>query len=584
MTLCARVAPLLLITTILACAAPICAKGADAPASAAPDIHLNQLGFAPDARKLALVENAKAGSGFEVVREADGSVVLAGRLSSPARWKPAARRAAVADFSALAAPGTYRVRVVGLAPSDPFPISPQAYAGLADAALKAFYFNRASIALDPAHAGAWARSAGHADVDIEIHPSAASTKRPAGTVVSAPKGWYDAGDYNKYVVNSGIATWSLLVAFEHYPDFFRHRDIGIPESGDPVPDILDEAWWNLEWLLAMQDPGDGGVYHKLTNLKFDGMVMPQRATARRYMVGKSTAAALDFAAVMAIASRVYAPYESRFPGQPARMRIAAVSAWRWAQANPRVIYRQPEDVKTGTYGDDTVADEFAWAAAELYLLTTDATYWQAFQQHATAPTVPSWADVETLGWISLSQHRGRLPDAAARERIPEGVSALAARLATQWQASPWRVAMQSADFVWGSNAVALNQAIVLLQGYRLGGGRDQLDAAQSQLDYVLGRNPLGVSYVTGQGLRTPQHIHHRPSQADGIDAPVPGWLSGGPNPRQQDASHCPPYPSREPALSWLDIACSYASNEVAINWNAPLVYVAAGLQALTPAQ
>ena len=582
MTFVARVAPLLLLVTSLASASSASEKGADDPVSAAPAIHLNQLGFAPGARKLAMVENAAAGSGFELVSETDGGVVLAGKLSAPALWKPAARRAAVADFSALAAPGTYRLRVAGFAPSDPFPISPQAYAGLADSALKAFYFNRAGIALDPAHAGAWARAAGHADVEIEIHPSAASATRPAGTVVSAPKGWYDAGDYNKYVVNSGIATWSLLAAFEHYPDFFRHRDIGIPESGDPVPDILDEAWWNIDWMLAMQDPGDGGVYHKLTNLKFDGMVMPERATARRYMVGKTTAATLDFAAVMAIASRVYAPYESQFPGQAARMRIASESAWRWAQANARVIYQQPVDVKTGTYGDETIADEFAWAAAELYLLTADATYWQAFEHHATTPSVPSWADVETLGWMSLARHRARLPGAAARQRIPAGISALAARLAMQWQASPWRVAMQSSDFVWGSNAVALNQAIVLLQGYRLVGDRTQLDAAQSQLDYVLGRNPLGISYVTGQGLRTPLHIHHRPSQADGIDAPVPGWLSGGPNPRQQDASHCPPYPSREPALSWLDNVCSYASNEIAINWNAPLVYVAAGLQALTP--
>jgi len=312
--------------------------------------------------------------------------------------------------------------------------------------------------------------------------------------------------------------------------------------------------------------------------------MPERATARRYMVGKSTAAALDFAAVMAVGSRVYAPYESRFPGQAARMRVAAVAAWRWALAHPDMPYRQPDDVKTGGYDDRRFGDEFAWAAAELYLATGDKTYWQAFQRHATTPSVPSWSDVGTLGWMSLAHHRDRLPDPAARQRITTGVSTLATRLASQWRASPWRVAMQPADFVWGSNAVALNQAIVLLQGYRLGGDRNQLDAAQSQLDYVLGRNPLGVSYVTGQGVRTPLHIHHRPSQADGIDAPVPGWLSGGPNPRQQDAAHCPPYPSREPALSWLDHACSYASNEVAINWNAPLVYVAAGLQALTPAQ
>jgi endoglucanase len=143
--------------------------------------------------------------------------------------------------------------------------------------------------------------------------------------------------------------------------------------------------------------------------------------------------------------------------------------------------------------------------------------------------------------------------------------------------------MQTDDFVWGSNAVALNQALMLIQGYRLSGDRRQLDAAQAALDYVLGRNALGMSMVTGIGEKSPLHPHHRPSNADGIAAPVPGFIVGGPNPGQQDAAHCPvPYASKLPALSYLDHDCSYASNEVAINWNAPLVYVSAALQVLTP--
>ncbi|HYG05302.1 MAG TPA: glycoside hydrolase family 9 protein [Stenotrophomonas sp.] len=554
------------------------------PALAAPAIRVDQLGFAPGARKLAVVEDAPAAGRFSIVRASDGHVVLRGELTAPATWAPAAREAALADFSALSAPGLYRIEVPGVPASDAFRIDRDAYAGLADAALKAYYYNRASIALDAAHAGAYARDAGHPDTQVLIHPSAASPGRPTGTVVSAPKGWYDAGDYNKYVVNSGITTWTLLSAWMHYPQFFRARDIGIPESGNAVPDVLDETWWNLEWMLAMQDPGDGGVYHKLTNLSFDGMVMPAQANAPRYMVGKGTAATLDFAAVMAQAARAYAPYEAQFPGVPARMRAAAEAAWRWAQAHPDVAYVQPADVRTGGYNDSQFADEFAWAAAELYLLTGDAAYYAQFERHAATPGVPSWADVGALGWISLANDLPRLPDDAARARVRAAVEGEALRLATVWRQSPWRVSMQSEDFRWGSNADALNQALVLLQGYRLSGKREQLDAAQSQLDYVLGRNPLGVSFVTGQGQRSPMHIHHRPSQADGIAAPVPGWLSGGPNPGQQDTADCGNvrYESKLPALSWLDEECSYASNEVAINWNAPLVYTAAALQALTP--
>ena len=560
------------------------AQEPSATTAPAPQVRVNQLGFLPGAQKLAVVEGEGARA-FEVVREADGQVVRRGATTAAATWAPAARVAAIADLSALRQPGRYRLRVAGMPDSDPFPVDAQAYSGLLDASLKAFYFNRAGTALEAAQAGEYARALGHADTAVEIHPSAASPGRPAGSVVSAPGGWYDAGDYNKYVVNSGITMWSLLSAYEHYPQVFDGRDGGIPESGDAVPDLLDEAMWNLRWMLAMQDPGDGGVYHKLTNLRFDGAVMPEAATARRYMVGKSTAAALDFAAVMAQASRVYAAHDAQFPGLAAKMRAAAESAWRWAQAHPDATYRQPDDVHTGAYGDAKLDDEFAWAAAELFLLTGEPAYWGAFQAHAAAPDVPSWANVGTLGWISLARHPQRLPDAAARARVEAGVLALATRLAGQWRQSPWRVAMQPADFVWGSNAMALNQAVVLLQGHALSGQRDYLDAAQSQLDYVLGRNPLGVSFVTGQGLRTPGHVHHRPSQADGIEAPVPGWLSGGPNPRQQDIGDCPAgvqYASKLPALSWLDHDCSYASNEVAINWNAPLVYVTAAIQASTP--
>ncbi|WP_425605670.1 glycoside hydrolase family 9 protein [Pseudoxanthomonas daejeonensis] len=546
-------------------------------------VRMNQLGFLPGAQKLAVVEGDRA-LAFVVEREEGGGVVLSGTTTAPAAWKPARREAAIADLGALTAPGRYRVRVEGLPPSDPFPVDAQAYSALADASLKSFYLIRSGTPVEAAHAGRFARAAGHPDETVEIHASAASPGRPAGTVVSAPGGWYDAGDYNKYVVNSGITTWTLLAAYEHFPEFFRGRELGIPESGDGVPDILDEAWWNLRWMLAMQDPGDGGVYHKLTNLRFDGMVMPDQAVKRRYMVGRSTAAALDFAAVMATASRVYASYEAQFPGEPARMRAAAEAAWRWAQAHPDSFYRQPQDVRTGAYGDEKLDDEFAWAAAELYLLTGDAHYLEAFARHARDADVPNWADVGALGWISLAAHRQRLP-AASRDAAERQVGQLAARLAAQSRESPWRVAMQPRDFVWGSNAVALNQAMVLLQAYRLERERTYLDAAQSQLDYVLGRNPLGVSFVTGHGLRTPMHIHHRPSQADGIASPVPGLLSGGPNPSQQDRADCKGvahYRSAVPALSWIDHDCSYASNETAINWNAPLVYVSSAIQYLAP--
>ncbi len=573
-----------MLTAVLALASASCPaqNAADVPAT---QIHVNQLGYLPGSAKLAVValpQGAVPGADRFIVEDAQGHQVFQGTLQPAALWTPAGQQARVADFSSLHAAGSYRLKLEGVPASDPFPIAAHAYAPLVDAALKAFYYSRASTALPERFAGRYARAAGHPDTQVRIHPSAASSTRPAESMISAPKGWYDAGDYNKYVVNAGISTYTLLAAYADYPAFFKAKAVTIPDDAPGAPAILQEVWWNLQWMLAMQDPADGGVYHKLTNKQFDAIVMPAQATQPRYVVMKGTAATLDFAAVMAKASRVYAPFEHQYPGASARMLAAARRAWEWAQKHPDVAYHQPSDVRTGGYNDAQFDDEFAWAAAELYVSTHQDAFYDAMIARNVPASVPFWGKVGGLAWMTLAHNRDHLTAHADRARIEREITGLAQQLLQRWQASPWRLSMRDQDFDWGSNSAVLNQAMMLLQGYHLTRQRDYLDAAQSQLDYILGRNPLGLSFVTGIGARSPMHIHHRPSEADGIVAPVPGWLVGGPNPGQQDARECKrPYPSTLPALSYLDDVCSYASNEVAINWNAPLVYVSAAIEAET---
>ncbi len=546
-------------------------------------IEVDQVGYLPAAHKLA-VAPADAPDAFVVEDVLTGETVFRGKLGIAAEWEPARQSVRLADFSALKTPGHYRLHIDGLADSDAFVIADDAYAALGAGVLKAYYFNRASTALDAKHAGIYARAEGHPDDVVFVHASAASPQRPEGTKISAPKGWYDAGDYNEYSVNAAVSTHQLLDAYEAFPQVFAAQKLDLPESGNGAPDVLNEAWWNLQWLLDMQDPNDDGVYHKLTTLKFSGFVMPSEDHAPRYVVQKSTAAALDFAAVMAQASRVYAKFDGQFSGASQRMLTAAQQAWTWAQQHPNATYEQPADVLTGKYDDAHLDDEFAWAAAELYLATHEDAFYDDFIARKQAAGVPSWENVAGFAWTSLAAHRDLLTPHADRALVERRVVGVAEGLRREWKDSAYAVAMQEKDFVWGSNATALNRAVVLVQAYRLTKKRAYLDAAQSQLDYVLGRNPLGRSFVTGFGARPPLHIHHRVSAADGIDAPVPGWLAGGANPGQQDRdSDCKraPYPSNVPALSYLDATCAYASNEVAINWNAPLVYVVAALQALT---
>ena len=538
-------------------------------------IRLNQIGFLPEAQKIALVSGGAKGP-FRVLSAGAREVVLSAELSPAETWPMSGDLASIADFSALDAPGDYILELPDSGVSAHFTIAQNPFAAIHDASLKAYYFNRASTALSAELAGNWQRAAGHPDTQVRVHQSAASAQRPEGTILSAPKGWYDAGDYGKYVVNSGISTYTLLLAYAHFPAFYQQHNGRIPESGDALPDILDEVKWNLDWLEAMQDPNDGGVYHKLTTLNFTGSVMPNDTHEQRYVVQKSTAAALNFAAVMALASDIYRQFDSLSPGLSERYKQAAIKAWNWAKANPEQVYQQPQDVSTGAYGDKQLADEFAFAAAQLYTLTNDIAYLAEFKQANQSLSVPSWASTAALGYYALLSFGQDLLDPAYYQQLQEQLFAQAEQMVQQQQASAYRVPMVKEDFVWGSNAVAMNKAMMLLIAYQHKQDERYRNAALALSDYVLGRNPTGYSYVTGFGHKSPMHIHHRPSEADGVVEPVPGFIAGGAQNGWQDKCE---YPSDMPAASYVDDYCSYSTNEIAINWNAPLVYVLAALQA-----
>ncbi len=552
-------------------------------------IRLNQVGFPPDAPKTAIVVGAPDTSAH-VVRST-GDTVQSTPLGPAESWKLSGETVRQASFSAVERSGTYRLVVPGVGRSHPFRIEERALRPVARAALKGYYFQRVSTALSERYAGRWARPAGHPDDSVRVHPSAASDARPAGTRIAAPKGWYDAGDYNKYVVNSGISTYTLLALAEHAPEVAAGLETDIPESGNGVPDVLDEALWNVRWMRGMQAP-DGGVYHKLTHASFSGMVMPHEATAPRYVVQKSTAAALDFAAVMAQAVRVLEGQGAVPPRRIDSMRTSAVAAWQWARQHPDRVYDQralnreyDPDVTTGAYGDDELADEFAWAAAELAVTTGADSFLVAASPLAEVPSVPGWPNVRALGWYTLLEHRDAVASAVDTAALRRRYLRFADRLVAARAEVPYGTVMghERGDFAWGSNGVAGNQAMALLQAYRLTGATKYRDAALSNVDYLLGRNATGFSFLTGRGGKTPMHIHHRSSEADTVRAPVPGLLAGGPNPGQQDRENCNDngvtYPSDRPARSYVDALCSYASNEITVNWNAPLVYVAALLDA-----
>jgi endoglucanase len=576
-----NVAILFLFTLISAC--PLLAQ------IKKPGIQLAQTGFYPHAPKIAVVTANTPANDFFILDKISKDTVFKGLLGNKKQSLFSSTKTRIADFSALQKKGTYVVLVPGAGSSYAFQIKSDVHRPAAIAVLKGFYYQRVSEPLPEIYAGKWHRPAGHPDTEVLIHPSAASKQRPAGTKISSPGGWYDAGDYNKYIVNSGITMGTLLSAYEDFPAYFNQLKTNIPESKNKIPDILDEIIYNLRWMLTMQDPNDGGVYHKCTNADFDGMVMPGVTKLPRYVVQKGTAATLDFAAVTSQASRILKKFNTELPGLSDSCLTAAEKAWKWALQNSALEYNQnlinskyEPKITTGGYGDRSFKDEWFWAASELVVTSGKRAYFDTIASRLSdSLSLQSWSDVRMLGYFTLLRKRKSLPSYAKNtiDDLEQRLKRFADNLIANVPNSAFATVMGQSrrDFIWGSNAVAANQGIVLINAYLITKDKKYIDYALANLDYILGRNATGYSFITGIGQKSTMHPHHRPSVADGIGEPVPGLLAGGPNPGKQD--NCQ-YESSEPELAYSDTDCSFASNEIAINWNAPIVYVANALEVL----
>ncbi|WP_440904201.1 glycoside hydrolase family 9 protein [Catenovulum sp. SX2] len=530
----------------------------------------NQLGYASDADKLIYLQ-ADTVLSVDIVDKNSQQIVATKQTSGSKFWPFSEQNFVELDLTDIQQPGDYQVVYADTVLVD-FKIASALYKNATKVIAEGFYYNRASHAIEAKYAGKFARAAGHMDDAVIIHKSAASAQRPEGTIVSSPKGWYDAGDYNKYTVNSAISMYSILRAYMRKPEFFNQLKLNIPEQTNQTADILDELFWQLDWFLTMQDPNDGGAYHKVTTLNFSGVIMPEAGTQPRYMIAKSIGATLDFAATAAYFARQLKDID------PTRAKLcadAAIQAYLWAQDNPNTAYVQPDDVKTGAYviGSDDYQDEWFWAAAEMAISFNQASYWQDLAKFKQIDmSVPNWADVKGLGWISL-----------AEQSLNQGWQTLAQTKLQQTAEHMLTVANKSAikislgayqgDFVWGSNGVMANHIMLLDAAKPYVANQAKVSRLMTtNLDYLFGTNPTGYSYVSGLGVKTPMHLHHRISEADDVIESVPGLVAGGPHSGQQDKCD---YPSKLPALSYVDAWCSYATNETAINWNAPLLYAVA---------
>jgi endoglucanase len=546
-------------------------------------IKLNQVGYLPDAPKVAFVVTAPDATRFNVRRLKDDGVVFRGTPSAAVRDSDSGDRVQALEFSKLQMPGVFYLEVPGTGRSWPFTVGLDVYRRPYYLAMRSFYGQRCGTLVDlgPEFPG---YRYGPCHTNGAYHASSGKSGHAPSV-----QGWHDAGDYGRYVVNSGLSTGTLLWTWELFGSKVANIGLDLPESGNGTPDILHEIRWNLEWLLTMQD-SDGGVWHKQTSERFAGTVMPQDDRMVSSVIGtgsepfKSTCATADFAAVMAIAARLYPPFDPPFA---TTCLDAARRAWRWADQNPGVLFSNPDGVGTGAYGDRNCADERLWAAAELWRTTREESYHRYFiEQHAAFRSTlrpvgpPSWPNVAPLAlWTYVL---GDGPDADVVEAIRQDALRAAVQIVERHANNGYRHSMTSTDYIWGSNSVAANYGMQLLVANAMQPDPRFVDAALDNLHYLLGRNTFSLSFVTRVGSNPFRNPHHRPSEADANPGPWPGLLAGGPNARPQDPA-MRELPKLPPAKMYVDVYASYASNEIAINWNAPLVFLLAGLLPGQPA-
>ncbi|NEE04698.1 glycoside hydrolase family 9 protein [Phytoactinopolyspora halotolerans] len=564
-----------------------------------PGVKVNNVGYVPGLPKQATVVHGSVQPVAWSLRDSSGQEMAAGTTTVVGADQASGDHVHEVDFSRVDTPGTGYTLAVDGEVSYPFDIAAEPYLQLRHDALAFYYHQRSGTPIEAQYVGdEYARPAGHVnqppntgDDDVGCRPAS-----PCDYTLDVRGGWYDAGDHGKYVVNGGISTWQLLNAYERTlhtddadPDALGDGTLAIPESGNGAPDILDEARWNVEFLLAMQVPEGraraGMVHHKIHDENWTGIpTLPHQDSQQRYLAPPSTAATLNLAAVAAQCARIWADVDAVFA---ATCLDAAERAYAAAQANPDIIAPEADGQGGGAYSDSNLADEFYWAAAELFTTTGESSYRADLTGHALyhgesfSTRGADWANTGLLGDITLAVIPNSLPNAditTLRDAFADFGDTLLDVMDGQGYPVPyWPQGSGGLSYDWGSNNLVLNNTVVLALAFDITGDTRYRDGVFAALDYTLGRNPLSQSYITGYGEQAARNVHHRfwANQADqSLPTAPPGVLAGGPNSGLQDPLAAAELAGCSPQKCYLDHIDSWSTNEVTINWNSVLSWVA----------
>jgi len=535
--------------------------------ASASDIRLNSLGFLPGMpKKASIISDC---TDFTVKKASDDSIVYSGKVSGPVHQEDVNQDVWVADFSKISDKGKYYLDVPGVGKSYEFEIGDKVYDFAYYTAMRGFYLWRCGTAVDGEHNGnKYSQKACHLNDGYQDYMGIDSNSKRDGT-----KGWHDAGDYGKYTVNAGITVGCLFLAWDHFQDKLEKISLDIPETAPGYPDFLKELKWETDWLLTMQYPdGSGRVSHKLTRLNFSGFIMPEKDIKKRYFTDWGTAATADFVAVMAMAARYFQPYDTEYAQ---KCLDAAKASYEFLKNNPEHKRFKQGDFKTGGYQTND-SDDRLWAAVEMWETTGQAEYLKDLETGIAASAAGGrrrgggstsgkvdedwdWGNVRNLGMFTyvLSEREGK--NAELLETVRSDVIAAADAIVNNTKRDVYGRPLRR--YYWGCNGTIGRQVLNLQVANKISPKQQYLEAALDAVGHLFGRNYYGRSYVTGLGHNPPMLPHDRRSGADDVKDPWPGYVVGGGHPG---------------ATNWQDIQDDYRTNEIAINWQAGLVYALAG--------
>lgn len=559
-------------------------------------IVVDQIGYRADAtRKLAMLADPQSGQnaalsynpgpGFQIRRTVDDGIAFSGTIQSWRNGQTHAEsgdRVWTADFSSLTTPGEYYVYEPAThSRSHAFRIHNAVFADTLVASMRTFFYQRSGFDITQEFGGNWNHPASHIGPgqDLEARLLVGTTSQGAPRNVSG--GWYDAGDFNRYIPFTTGVMWDLLNAYRWNPEIFGD-DTNIPESHNGIPDTLDEIKFQLDWMLKMQQ-ADGGVLNRVGNRSYDTGAGPQFDTQPRFYTQATTWATASFAATTANASRVF---ESILPEYAQTLRNAATSAWGYLSARPTMQPSSGSDGATlaaAPASSDSAEDRRlrVLAAAELWAATGNVTYKTYFESNYNQSALthnghhpilnnrfdPTLATDLNRALITYVQQPGANVTIANQIR-----SALRTHL--DWTVGynnnaddPYRAFMWSGHYTWGSNQLKANWANLFV--YALNIGLDPSrhgefrSQAQHYLHYIHGRNPLGVNYLTNASslgaevsVMQPYHGWFQDGSPlyDGAGSqfgPAPGYLAGGPNQYFSVSWISPPF-GQPPLKAWRD--------------------------------